>query len=131
MFALLAPFTAARSMLPLSEQLRWHHYGDATPPANSRFKPSTHSHRRQLALTAENTRPIRLHLDFSALYEETSKPYNSCFQVGAWFARGLPGPTPPASAAQATCTGEPTDQDCWGICQQRDLITPTGRQQDR
>ena len=114
-------------LLPLSEQYRLDHYGDEIPPANSKF--GTSSHRRRLALTTENTRPIRLHIDYSSLYEETSKPYGSCFTVGAWYARGLPGPTPPTSAVQATCTGEPTDQDCWGICQQRDLITPTGRQQ--
>ena len=49
-----------------------------------------YNHRRTEALTAENTAPIRIVVDYSSLYEETAPAYSACFTEGAWFARGLP-----------------------------------------
>ena len=133
MLTLTAPLLAARSMLPLSERMRLEHFGDSIPPANSRYRNAPS--KRQLdpctgnCLTEENTRPIRLRVDYASLDPETAPPYAACFQVGEWYARGLPGPEPPADPSLATCRGLTTDQDCWGICKEADLITPTGRAQ--
>lgn len=87
--------------------------------------------RRQLQLTEETTQPIRLHLDFDSLYEETAPPYSACFEVGAWFARGVPGPEPPEDGV-ATCefrgtAAEYEQVDCWGRCTADDLVTSDGR----
>ena len=46
--------------------------------------------------------------------------------MGDWYARGLPGPDPPADGV-ATCRGDTSDKDCWGKCAEIDLITEIGR----
>ena len=79
MLTLTAPLLAARSMLPLSERMRLEHFGDSIPPANSRYRNAPS--KRQLApctgncLTEENTRPIRLRVDYASLDPETAPPY--------------------------------------------------------
>ena len=108
-----------RSMLPRSFSI----------PPDSPEVPL--SRRRQLQLTEETTQPIRLHLDFASLHEETAPPYSACFEVGAWFARGVPGPEPPEDGV-ATCefrgtAAEYEQVDCWGRCTADDLITSDGR----
>ena len=57
--------------------------------------PLHRGRRRLQILTRENTKPLRLHLDFGSLYRETAVPYTTCFQEGAWYRRGFPGPEPP------------------------------------
>ena len=92
------------SMLPLSDQLLLKHFGETAPPANSGYG-AERRRRRMAELTAETTDRIRIHVDYESLYEETAPRYSACFQVGAWYARGLAGPTPPANGV-ATCRGE-------------------------
>ena len=90
-----------------------------------------YNHRRTEALTAENTAPIRIVVDYGSLYEETAPAYSACFTEGAWFARGLPdgGLTPPEDGV-ATCVrgaDEWHSTDCWLKCAAADLITKEGR----
>jgi hypothetical protein len=92
------------SMLPLSDQLLLKHFGETAPPANSGYG-TERRRRRMTELTAETTDRIRIHVDYESLYEETAPLYSACFKVGAWYARGLAGPTPPANGV-ATCRGE-------------------------
>ena len=92
------------SMLPLSDHLLLKHFGETTPPADSGYGRERRR-RRMTDLTAENTDRIRIHVDYASLYEETAPLYSACFQVGAWYSRGLAGPTPPADGV-ATCRGE-------------------------
>jgi len=115
------------SMLPLSDQLLLKHFGETAPPANSGYG-TERRRRRMTELTAETTDRIRIHVDYESLYEETAPLYSACFKVGAWYARGLAGPTPPANGV-ATCRGETSDQDCWGKCTADDIIEETGRDQ--
>ena len=98
------------AMLPLSDQLWFNHFGETVPPANSGYGPKerrrvTELRRRMTDLTAETTGRIRIHVDYESLYEETAPLYSACFQVGAWYSRGLAGATPPADGV-ATCRGE-------------------------
>ena len=115
---------AAAALLPLSEQMLWQHFGDAVPPANSGY--GRQRRRRMEALTPENTQRIRLKVDYTSLYPDTAAKYSACFNVGDWYARGLPGPDPPADGV-ATCRGDTSDKDCWGKCAEIDLITEIGR----
>ena len=93
------------SMLPLSDQMLLAHFGGETaPPANSGYG-SNRRRRRMAELTAENTNRIRIHVDYRSLDEATAPLYSACFQVGAWYARGLAGPAPPADGV-ATCQGQ-------------------------
>ena len=115
------------SMLPLSDQLLLKHFGESAPPANSGYG-TERRRRRMTELTAETTDRIRIHVDYASLYEETAPLYSACFQVGAWYARGLAGPRPPADGV-ATCRGETSDQDCWGKCAADDIIEAVGRDQ--
>ena len=103
-----APLLAAEeppptSMLPLSDQLLLKHFGETTPPADSGY--GREWRRRRMELTEENTDRIRIHVDYESLFEETAPLYSACFKVGAWYSRGLAGPTPPADGV-ATCRGE-------------------------
>jgi len=100
------------------------------------LQPYRRSGRRRLdALTTENTRPVRIHLDFQSLYQATAPAYSACFAVGQWYKKGLPTitpafseVTPPSDPSQATCTRTTTtNTDCWGICEARDVITESGR----
>ena len=61
------------------------------------------SRRRLEVLDESTTDPIRLELDFSALYEATAPQYSACFVEGAWFRRGLPSQTVPPTDGVATC----------------------------
>ena len=95
--ALLLTTTAStppRSLVPLTEKL----------PTDDGVHPAArHPRRRRLeALTRENTEPIRLVLDGASLDEATAPKYSACFREGDWFMRGLPGPNPPATKAEAT-----------------------------
>jgi len=125
---LFAYAAAPRSPLPLTSQLAAEH-GTAVHPQH--YNP----HRRALAdvLTLDNTKPIRLHLDFKSLDQTTAVEYSTCFSVGAWFRRGLPeSPTPPANGIP-TCLRGANEWDlggsgCWGICRESDVVTPTRRQ---
>ena len=90
-----------------------------------------HSRRRlaQKELTVENTRPIKFQLDYSPLYEETAPQWSACFEVGAWFRRGLPeGQQTPPSDGIPTCKRGAdewmtAEEGCWGLCEQADVIT--------
>ncbi|EOD08334.1 hypothetical protein EMIHUDRAFT_217452 [Emiliania huxleyi CCMP1516] len=97
--------------------------------------PLHRGRRRLQILTRENTKPLRLHLDFGSLYRETAVPYTTCFQEGAWYRRGFPGPEPPGGpTGVATCPRDSTEwsvaaeQGCWGRCTEADLVTPGGRE---
>ena len=97
--------------------------------------PLRRGRRRLQILTRENTKPLRLHLDFGSLYRETAVPYSTCFQEGAWYRRGFPGPEPPGGpTGVATCPRDSTEwsvaaeQGCWGRCTEADLVTPGGRE---
>ena len=122
---------ASKSLISLSERMRWDHYGTDHPPANSGESTSRRRRRRRRLstnqLTVNNTLPIRLTIDYASLYEETAPQYSACFRVGDWYARGLPGQTLPSDGLP-TCSDD-VAYDCWGICAAADLITPTGRQQ--
>ena len=116
--------TPPRSLVPLTEKL----------PTDDGVHPAArHPRRRRLeALTRENTEPIRLVLDGASLDEATAPKYSACFREGDWFMRGLPGPNPPATKAEATCLRGPDEwqvQDCWGVCTERDVVTPAVRDQ--
>ena len=116
--------TPPRSLVPLTEKL----------PTDDGVHPAArHPRRRRLeALTRENTEPIRLVLDGASLDEATAPKYSACFREGDWFMRGLPGPNPPATKAEATCPRGPDEwqvQDCWGVCTERDVVTPEVRDQ--
>jgi len=71
-------------------------------------------------------------LDFASLYPETAQPYSTCFDEGAWYRRGFPGPTPPADGV-ATCVRDsnewstPASEGCWGRCTSEDVVTSGGR----
>jgi hypothetical protein len=91
------------SILPLSEQMLYEHFGETVPPANSGYG-ADRRRRRMTELTPENTGRIRIHVDYDSLYEDKAPLYSACFVVGAWYARGLAGPTPPADGI-ATCAG--------------------------
>ena len=90
-----------------------------------------HSRRRlaQKELTVRNTRPIKIDLDFSPLFEETAPQWSACFEVGAWFRRGLPeGQQTPPSDGIPTCKRGAdewmtAEEGCWGACEQADVIT--------
>jgi len=85
-------------------------------------------------MTPANTQPIRIRLDFSSLYQATAPRYSACFQVGAWFKRGLPAMTTPPSDGVETCmrgtgeTGGSLTQGCWGKCLASDIIASADRQ---
>ena len=83
------------------------------------------------ALTRENTKPIRIKLDVNSLYEDKAPDYSACFELGAWFRRGLPAQRTPPSNGVETCvrgTGESLSHNgCWGRCKDYDLITAADR----
>ena len=87
------------------------------------------------ALTKHNTRPIRLHVDFASLFEEHAPRYSQCWRAGDWFRRGSPTSSLPPNNSKPTChdddhdgvTHTDLDKGCWGLCQTKDVITPTGR----
>jgi hypothetical protein len=121
---LVTTATPPRSLVPLTEKL----------PTDDGVHPAArHPRRRRLeALTRENTEPIRLVLDGASLDEATAPKYSACFREGDWFMRGLPGPNPPATKAEATCPRGPDEwqvQDCWGVCTERDVVTAEVRDQ--
>jgi hypothetical protein len=97
-----------RSMLPRSASLELDDVSWLHEPSEAALHAGRHrvkyNHRRTEALTAENTAPIRIVVDYGSLYEETAPTYSACFTEGAWFARGLPdgGLTPPEDGV-ATC----------------------------
>ena len=105
-------------MLPLISQLQ-HQYGMSRPHAG---------HRRLEALTTANTAPIRFALDFASLYPATAPEYSACFEVGAWYRRGLPSTQTPPASGTATCPTSGSQNDCWARCTADDLITDAGRQ---
>ena len=101
--------------------IHWQNYGHH----------SLHGRRAEVApaLTPESTHPMRLHIDFSTLFEENSPLYSQCFEAGAWFRRGSPSSNEPPVDGVPTChDGDGhTDDDCWGVCTKKDVITPAGR----
>jgi len=121
------------SALPLITQLQ--HENENLQPVHPQPRPSWI--RRQLTagtgtLNAGNTAPLRIKVDTRSLYEAHAPLYSACFQVGAWFRRGLPDqqPNPPANGV-ATCVRGPGEQlstaGCWGRCEARDIITAADR----
>ena len=126
----LAPIAEASPTLSLIQQLQHAH------PATIEVQPqqrSVHPGSRQLqsgsALTRENTRPLRVRLDFKSLNRSLAPQYSACFEVGEWFRRGLPLQRSPPSDGVQTCVrgnGESlaSDKGCWGRCLASDVITP-------
>lgn len=101
-------------------------------PRASRGGEGLHRRRTQdTALTADNTHPIELVLDFASLYPATAQVYSTCFEAGAWYTRGSPGPVPPLNGLP-TCVRGPGEwlvgaEGCWGRCTEADLLTPGAR----
>jgi len=88
---------------------------------------------RRLALTADNTEPIRLRVDASSLHESTALQYTTCFNVGDWFRRGLPTAQVPPSDGVPTCIRDNNEylsaaDGCWGLCASGDIVSPTTAQ---
>ena len=110
-----------------------HGLPDVDEHASLNVHSQRYSNRRHLAtLDASNTAPLRLQLDFSALYENTAPKFSACFILGAWFRRGLPAQSTPPTSGDGDCDRGPNEwsmatQGCWGKCEARDLILAAGR----
>ena len=137
LLALLLPVDSAgaESILPLISRWQNTHGLPVDPAAPSR--PSA-SRRKLEVLTADNTKPIRIQLNFDSLYQDTAPEYTACFKVDDWFRLGLPqgsstfpGTPPPnktdGSLGDETCNADRRGTDCWGLCRQEDLIEPADR----
>ena len=113
-----------------------HRHGNRIDVAPQQYRLQDH-HRRRLQATGgtldvTNTQPLRIKLNFDSLEQSKAPPWSACFQAGDWFRRGFPTPTtPPSDPSQATCNRESeslSQSDCWGICLESDVITPSTRQ---
>lgn len=47
----------------------------------------------------QNTRPLRVHPDFSGLYPETALPHSACFELNGWFKWNFPERAAPPCAS--------------------------------
>lgn len=127
----LDSFEPPRSLPGLIDQL------GGPEVAAQAYEPDRQRRRRSLqeggdTLSRENTNPIRIVPDFASLYPNTAQPYSTCFEVGAWYRRGFPGPEPPSDGVETCVRGAnewtvPASQGCWGKCDAGDLVTPQGR----
>eukprot|EP00966_Prymnesium_polylepis_P203594 4716845-Prymnesium_polylepis.1 len=121
---------------------RLQHAHDNQLPVHAQRYATLPQHGRRIdadpALTPLNTRPIRLHVDFSSLFEEHGPQYSHCWRQGAWYRRGNPKAKEPPAAqgasgafydTSAVCqdTEHHADDDCWGVCMAHDVITPAAR----
>mmetsp|Transcript_16384 Transcript_16384/g.27922 ORF Transcript_16384/g.27922 Transcript_16384/m.27922 type:complete len:866 (-) Transcript_16384:715-3312(-) len=117
--------------LPLISRLQ-HEASNAQPLHSQAYGKGLLGRRRTTVLTHENTKRIRYQLNFDSLYVDTNTvSYTTCFEVGAWFRRGLPAQqTPPLSGNGDCLRTSPGDslqannEGCWGRCLATDVVTP-------
>ena len=109
-----------------------HEASNAQPLHSQAYGKGLLGRRRTTVLTHENTKRIRYQLNFDSLYVDTNTvSYTTCFEVGAWFRRGLPAQqTPPLSGNGDCLRTSPGDslqannEGCWGRCLATDVVTP-------
>ena len=77
-------------------------------------------------LNIATTAPLQIHTDFSQLFEETAVPYSVCWRVGDWFRWNF-APLPPGAGDTCNRLQDPASQNCWGRCEEQDVLTPVMR----
>ena len=77
-------------------------------------------------LTVDNTAALRIHVDYSQLFEESATPYSACFREGDWFRWNFAA-LPPGSGDLCDRRYDAAAQNCWGICEEGDVLTPAMR----
>ncbi len=77
-------------------------------------------------LNMATTSPLQIHADFSQLYEETAVPYSVCWRVGDWFRWNFAS-LPPGTGDSCNRQLDPAGQNCWGRCEEPDVLTPSMR----
>jgi len=82
------------------------------------------------SLKEDTTRPLRILANYDLLYEASAPRYSTCFRAGDWFKVGVPATSSPPSSP--TCSRGSVEQgfdvDCWGRCEERDVVTPANAQ---
>lgn len=96
----------------------------------------------QVKLTKDNTRPVRIHVNYDMLFEDKVKDDRLCFKLGAWYKIGVPVDQAPTDEEQSTChrswrsttqtyttASEATKStDCWAVCGPADTMTDKNRE---
>lgn len=101
-----------------------------SPMGNTVWRRRRQQGASSAVLTMANTRPLRIHADLSALYEETAVPHASCFHVGQWFRWNFPTrkvppvPGSPDDFEYCDRSLDPAGQNCWAQCEAADVLTP-------
>lgn len=77
-------------------------------------------------LNIATTAPLHIHVDFSQLYEDTAVPYSVCWRVGDWFRWNFASGTP-GTGDSCNRQLDPSGQNCWGRCEEPDVLTAAMR----
>lgn len=76
------------------------------------------------SLTLANTEPLKLLVNWDQLYQDTAKPFKTCFQAGDWYYTGPEYVSASDIPSNPTCNPpEVSTTPCWGRCQPDDVIT--------
>ena len=77
-------------------------------------------------LNIATTAPLQIHTDFSQLFEHTAVKYSVCWRVGDWFRWNFAA-LPPGTGDTCNRLQDPAGQNCWGRCEEQDVLTPVMR----